>query len=147
MKLLPIYLTEIESNEATNDEASLQTLLDGKRNVGFASIKKSLFDEIQGLGIKIIPIHMWAPDLYKSVIYREEGKKEAMRLYQIAMSHGGYLNDQSPEEAREIGELLGYSEESIDEYVERIYQGGSHRVKKHSETAPSEDPNDYSDFH
>ncbi len=53
------------------------------------------------------------------ILYTDAAKGE--RLFQIAKSHNGYLDDQTPEEAREIGELLGYAKVDIDEYVQRHY--------------------------
>ena len=136
--MTPIFLSEIESNEATNFLSSIQTLLDGKRNVAFATFEISMIDGIKELGIKIIPTRKHDDNLMNGIFYLEPGKQDAIKLYKIAMSHDGVLNDQSPEEAREIGRLLSYSEESIDEYVQRLYP---------TYDIPSDDPEDYSDFH
>ena len=35
--------------------------------------------------------------------------------------HNGYLRDETPQEAYEIGKLLDYSDESIMQYIKRIY--------------------------
>ena len=136
--MTPIFLSEIESNEANNLVSTIQTLLDGKRNVGFATFEISMIDQIKELGIKIIPTRKHDDNLMNGIFYLEPGKEDAIKLYKIAMSHDGFLNDQSPDEAREIGRLLSYSEESIDEYVQRLYS---------SKNIPSDDPEDYSDFH
>lgn len=36
-------------------------------------------------------------------------------------SHRGFLSDQTPEQARYIGKLLGYTDESIDQYINKRY--------------------------
>lgn len=131
-------LNEIDRGEANDPLSSIQTLIDGKRNVGFISFDKSMINHIKELGIKIIPTRNHGEDLMNGVIYLDPGKKDAIKLYKIAMSHNGYLNDQSPEEAREIGELLGYTDENIKQYIWDKY---------HSKNTPSDDPEDYSDFH
>lgn len=53
------------------------------------------------------------------------GKKNAERLAQIANSHGGYLADMSAGEAREIGELLDYDTNDIDNFVKSHYPNGN----------------------
>lgn len=45
--------------------------------------------------------------------------KKAKRLAQIAKSHGGFLQDQTPEEAAEIGRLLDYREIDIQQYIDK----------------------------
>ena len=136
--MLPIYLHEIDAKEAHTEEDSLMTVLNGQRNVGFISIKKSMIDEIKRQNLKIIPVRMQTPDIIRTIIYREESKADAFKLYKIAQSKDGYLSDKSPEEAREIGELLGYSENSINEYIYKRYIG----------KLPTElDPDDFNDLH
>ena len=94
--------------------------------------------DIENQNIKIIPVRMTSIDSMQSIIYRGIAKENALKLYKIAKSKGGYLTDQTPGEAREIGQLLGYSEDSIKEYVWEKY---------HKKNVPSDNPDDYSDFH
>lgn len=57
------------------------------------------------------------------IAYRKtpEGISKAERLLAIANSHGGYLSDKTPEEAREIGYLLDYDKKSTEKYINRRY--------------------------
>lgn len=55
----------------------------------------------------------------KAIVYRN--KEKALRLYEIARKNNGYLADKTSEEAREIGELLGYYKEEIDKYIQKRY--------------------------
>ena len=73
-----------------------------------------------------------------AIIYRD--KVKADKLYEIAKSKGGYLIDKTPEEAREIGHLLGYSEASIEEYIRRNMYRYSQRIPR----AP--EPEDFNDM-
>jgi tRNA nucleotidyltransferase (CCA-adding enzyme) len=56
-----------------------------------------------------------------AIIYRQSAKDKALRLFDIAVKNNKYLTDKTPEQAREIGELLGYTERSIEEYIRRKY--------------------------
>jgi len=127
---------EIDASEAlSGDEDALQTVLDGKRGValiGFGStpIMRTMVDgeyhkqRAISAGLNLIPIKQSEEShegLDMNIVYRAGYEKQANRLYEIMMSHGGYVADKTPEEAREIGKLLGYTDESIEKYVRRIY--------------------------
>jgi len=122
MKILPLY-EEIEAEEAYTDEGALKSIIKGKRDIGFIDIKRSYRKILERHNIKIIPIRMTSIDNLKSVIFRNtpEGEEKANRLCAIAKSKNGYLRDDNPEEAREIGTLLGYSEKSINDYIWKKY--------------------------
>ena len=137
MKLLSIS-EEIDASDAYSLNGSLRTVLDSKRNIGFIPVNRSIIEDLEKHHIKIIPVRIIDDYTVQSIIYRDEAKKDALKLYQIAKSKDGYLKDSSPEEAREIGKLLGYSENSINDYVWEWY---------HSKNVPSDNPDDYSDFH
>jgi len=106
MKLFKIFKEEIHPMEAKNPNSSIQTLIDGKRGVGFTSIDKANMDLIEKNNLKILPVRIIDNNTLMCVIYRPESKQEALQLYSIAKSNGGYLMDKNPEEAREIGKLL-----------------------------------------
>lgn len=137
MKLFSIF-EAIKRDEAKTDLDSLQTVIDGKRDVGFITIDKSIIDFIEENGIRIIPVRMVDNNTMVGIIYRDGSKHRALDLYQIAKSKGGYLKDETPKEAEDIGALLGYHEDDVRNYVWRKY---------HQQNVPSDDPNDYSDFH
>ena len=138
MKLLKIFTEEIDRMDANDPLSSVQTIIDGKRGVGFTSIDKSNIELIEKNGIKILPVRMESNNSMIGIVYHPDSKQEALQLFDIAKSKGGYLNDKTPEEAREIGQLLNYTENDIEEYVWRRYR---------SENVPSDNPDDYSDFH
>jgi hypothetical protein len=52
------------------------------------------------------------------VIYRNGYEKQAKRLLHIAEKYGGFLSvDASDDDTREIGKLLEYNLESVEEYI------------------------------
>lgn len=123
LSLLERYNTllneEIHASDAITDEKSLITLIKGKRDVGYFTITKRFIKIIEKYKLNIIPVRMTGVNEMKAIVYRN--KEKALKLYQIAQSHGGYLADKTAEEAREIGELLGYFTSDVDEYIRRKY--------------------------
>lgn len=87
------------------DTSEEQGILNKARRLGYGELKVNKKDG------EAVVIHKNSP----------MAKKKAMRLVQIANSHGGYLADKTAEEAREIGELLDYAKADIDRYVKRNY--------------------------
>lgn len=138
MKLFKLFTEEIEAETAYTEDGSLNTVLNGDRNVGFIQVKKPMIEDIEKTGLKLIPIRLDDIDTLQCIVYRQEGKPEALELYKILKEKDGYLSDETPEEAKKIGELLSYSENSINDYIWRRY---------HSKNEPSDNPDDYSDFH
>lgn len=116
---------EIEAKEARDDEGALQTVLDGKRDIAVVSLKGKpyLEQQINDAGLSSIPVQQAHHDIDTIIVYKNtpKGKAKAKRLHQIMQSYGGYLADQTPEEAYEIGKLLGYSNKSINWYINRLY--------------------------
>lgn len=110
---------EIHPKEARNDANALRTLIKGKRDVALIDLNKQHIKKLEKYKLGAIPIRMTSQNTMMSIVYRDE--KKANRLYEIAKSKGGYLSDKNPDEAHEIGKLLGYSEQSINEYVQRKY--------------------------
>jgi hypothetical protein len=121
----------IEASDAYSDGDALQSMIDGKKDVGFIHFKGHRNAEVGNNlkklaienGFKFIPVEQAHHNIDMNVVYRDtpRGERNAKRLYDIAMSHNGYLADKSPEEAWEIGKLLDYSEQSIKEYIKRRY--------------------------
>lgn len=55
------------------------------------------------------------------IIYRNGYEKQAKRLLRLAEKYGGYLSrDASDDDTREIGRLLEYDPESIEDYIRKI---------------------------
>jgi len=109
----------IHGKVAQTPKGALKTVLSGKRDVGFVELNKENSIKIIKHNIGVIPVRMTSHNTIMSIIYRDYAK--ALKLYEITKRKNGYLTDGSPIEAREIGRLLGYSEESIEEYIKQKY--------------------------
>ena len=137
MKLMDYISEEIDAKEAFTDKGALKTLLNGKRDVAFIEMTKGNMGKIQKYGLGVMPVRITTQGTLMCVIYRDADKGK--KLYDFARSHGGYLNDKSADEARYVGRLLGYKEETIEEYVRRKY-GNKIPV------LPEPSPDDYDDL-
>jgi hypothetical protein len=118
------YNEEINASDAYRDEDALQTVIDGKRNLGFISLKHNIFssDEFfdiikkHDLGTLAVPSNDYDAFIY----YNKNAKKEAEELRDIAEKYGGYLAwDASEKDSRRIGQLLGYKQQDIDDYINK----------------------------
>ena len=119
------YNEEINASDATNDESSIQTVIDGKRNLGFITPKVSSsvpYDKFldivkkHDLGVLEVPSN----DYGAFIFYNKKAKKEAEELRDIAEKYGGYLAwDASEKDSRRIGQLLGYKQQDIDDYINK----------------------------
>ena len=119
------YLILIKSAETLNeiyDEIGiLKKVLRGKRNVDFIKLNKNNIGKVERNNIGVIPVRINANNEIMSIIYNNNGKDDAHKLYEIVKKNGGFLTDKTPEEAREIGRILGHSDKVIDEYIRRKY--------------------------
>ena len=61
----------------------------------------------------------WADKIH--IIYNDEGSNDANKLYDYMKSKGGFVSDDTPEEAKYIGKLLGYDDKSIEGYINKRY--------------------------
>jgi hypothetical protein len=109
----------IHAKDAQSPKGALRTVLNGQRDVGFVELNKENAKKIIKHNIGVIPVRLTTRNTIMSIIYRDHIK--AHQLYDIAKQKGGYLTDTNPIEARQIGRLLGYTEESIEEYVNEKY--------------------------
>jgi len=109
---------EIYSHEATNPANSIQTVIDSKREVGYAQLNNNDLKilELNNISYMKVP----RVDNLKYYIFYTN-KEKALHLLSISQMHDGKLQDESFEEAVEIGNLLGYNSISIDEYVFKRY--------------------------
>jgi hypothetical protein len=113
---------EIDPDEAYYDNGAVQTVIDGKRDVGFLATyyaeAEALLYKAKEAGLKVISMPQTRhKGSSANVIYRKGSEEEAMRLAKIARKHGGYLPIETPEETYEIGILLGYYEDKVKEFV------------------------------
>jgi hypothetical protein len=71
-------------------------------------------------GLKAIEVK-GKPDGKAWVMYKNN-KKAAQKLADYAEKKGGYLSDDTPEEARYVGDLLGYDKKDIKAFIKRVYK-------------------------
>lgn len=120
---------DIDPLEAITIVGSVQTIVDGKRDVGYIVLKHSSKDEIEQIktlvsdnNLKIQPVKGEQKPI---IIYKTGNESAAKELKAIAEKYNGYLSYKATEEeSRRIGEILGYSKESIDKYIEKIKASG-----------------------
>jgi hypothetical protein len=125
MKLISILKEVIKASEATTDVGSVQTILDGKRGVAFISkIGNSsqdwntIQDLISDNGLKTMYVKGNPNEAY--VVYAKGYDKDASELKSVAEKYGGFLRyDATEEDSRRIGQLLGYDESDIEDYITR----------------------------
>lgn len=122
-KLIKEHISEeIDPSEAYKDEQAIQTIIDGKRDVGFLATyydkAEELLAKAKEAGLKVISMsqdkHPWST---ANVIYRKGSENKAMQLASIAKKNGGYLPNNNPEEIYVIGILLGYNPEKVKQFV------------------------------
>jgi hypothetical protein len=117
---------DIFPDEANRDESSVDTVIKGKRNVGFLPIRKynaNLLKDIHNAGLETIELIQDNNESKKAYIfYRKNFEKQAKKLANIAIKYDGYL-PASPEqgitadEVYQIGRLLGYDRDSVVNFV------------------------------
>ena len=118
----------IRAEEAYRDRGAIQTVIDGKRDMGFITIKSSV-DVSRYEFWKLVKIHdlstiQLPQNEYDAYIYYRKGaERGAQELAKIANRYGGYLSYEATErESRRIGELLGYDRRDIDSYIKKNYR-------------------------
>ena len=121
LKVIKDYILEtIDPEEAYTKSNSLQTVIDGRRNIGFIGTLydklEDYIDIIQKAGLKIIKVKQ-PNDKEAIIFYRDGYGEDAERLNKIARRNNGYLPINTPEETYEIGILLGYHPEKVKEFV------------------------------
>jgi replicative superfamily II helicase len=106
---------EIRASEAYSDYNSIKTIIDGKRDVAFIESSAYIYLISKFYGLKIIKV----PNSRNYIVYRKESEDKAKELLNIANKYGGYLSYTATEdESRRIGQLLGYNESDIQDYIE-----------------------------
>jgi hypothetical protein len=126
---LSIKLEEtIRAEEAYKDRKAIQTVIDGKRDIGFITIKASVdvsndefWDLVKTHNLGTIKLPKNDFDAY--IYFNKGSQKKAKELEKIANKYGGYLSYEATEqETRRIGELLGYDKKDVDEYINKNYR-------------------------
>jgi len=128
VKRFGIFIAEsIRAKEAYRDESALQTVVDGKRDLGFITIsvspleKEVFWSTVKEHGLKTLPVK---GNQYQAYIYFRKGADEkAKELRDIAEKYGGYLAwNATEEDTRRIGELLSYDKKDIDSFIKKNYK-------------------------
>jgi len=131
---------EIDASEAYTTSGAINAMIDGKKDVGLFHFKYNdgLKEKLIKLDFGLIKIEQNNHNVDMNIVYRKtnRGIQNAQRLYNIMKSMGGYVSDETPKEAYEIGKLLDYSEKSILKYINRIYikeKNGTFRRRNNDE--------------
>jgi hypothetical protein len=110
---------EISVKDVRTNIDSIKSVLNNKRNVGFAEINKAIAQKLEKKKISVIPTRMTSHQTMMAIIYRD--KINAYLLYEIVKRNNGYIADRTPEEAREIGRLLEYKPSDVENYIRNKY--------------------------
>jgi hypothetical protein len=127
IKLLDLLLEEIDPSEVYKDVDNVQTIVDGKRNLAFIALKSMRPSDAQTVqqiiadnGLKVMYVKGNPYEAY--IVYTQGSESDASELKGIAEKYGGYLSkDATREETERIGQLLGYTKQSIDDYISKRY--------------------------
>jgi hypothetical protein len=118
----------IRAEEAYRDISAIQTVIDGKRNLGFITLigttlnsPEDFWKMVKNGKLKTIKVPSNKHQAY--IYFRPGAEKEAEELRDIAEKYGGYFAwDASKEDSRRIGELLSYDKKDIDQYIKKNYR-------------------------
>jgi len=118
INIKPIH-EEIDASEAYNVNDSLQTVLDGKRNICLirTNYDKDIIDTINNNQLHTILVQQLKHDVGTCIVFNDKGEDNALKLHQYMKSRGGYVSDKTPQEGYYVGKLLGYTDESIWKYI------------------------------
>jgi hypothetical protein len=134
IKSIPISFGEninegIKASEAYGDIISIQTILDGKRDIGFIATSSDprvdntntikAYNLAKENSLNFIEVEKRKGG--KAWVIFKNNSQKAKMLADFATSKNGYLRDETPEEARFIGNLLDYNPEDVENYVMRRY--------------------------
>jgi hypothetical protein len=133
----------IHKHIVRNPEDSLKAILSGKKDIDFIDVNKKFADKIEKNKIGIIPVRMTSQNSIMSIVYTN--KEKALKLYEFLKTHDMHLTDNTAEEAREIGILMGYKEENIEEYIRDKY-GDVNEGVGDAYAAKLGIPDEFSDF-
>lgn len=125
------FLTEsIKASEAYEDMDSVQTVIDGKRDICYLVLTtQKLFDPRESIralklaidnNLNLIPVQNRKEGV-AFVVYKNDAES-AQKLADFAAGKQGYLRDDTPEEAEFVGQLLGYDPEDIQDHITRRHK-------------------------
>jgi hypothetical protein len=115
---------EIDPSEASDYKGSINTVLNGKRNVGmvtlsFHNISESYFlNYMKNVGLEAIKVPSSQHNMY--IFFKREARAKAEELKNIAEKYGGYLSAKATDDdTRRIGQILGYKKEAVEAYIKK----------------------------
>jgi hypothetical protein len=118
----------IKAEEAHRDKSAIQTVIDGKRDMGFITLKTAVdlssnefwnLVKTHNLGTIKLPQNQFEAYIF----YNKSAEKKAKELAKIANKYGGFLSyEATKQESKRIGELLGYDKADIDWYLNKNYK-------------------------
>lgn len=121
---LKVIKEYIDPMEGTTEISSVQTLVDGKRGVCFVASLNSheanvISDMIYDNNLEIIKVPSNPHEAY--IIFKPDYKENAIKLLNIAEKYDGYLAWYAEEDdSREIGRLLEYDPDSVEDFIRRM---------------------------
>ena len=80
-----------------------------------------IFEKAKQLGYRFLKVNHSRGEAYIIYVNTPQAETKAKELLKIANKHGGYLDDKTPDEAREIGRLLDYLDTDTEDYIARRY--------------------------
>lgn len=133
IKLFEKFITEqIKASEAYNTMNGVQTVIDDKRDLVFISTmdnpmyRSNNEDELAAMehGLKhgLTAIEVKGKSNGRAWVLYKKNKRAALKLADYAESKGGYLRDDTPEDAKIVGDLLGYDKADIQAFIKRVYK-------------------------
>jgi hypothetical protein len=133
IKLFEDFIGEkIKASEAYNTMNGVQTVIDNKRDLVFISTmdnpiyrpnnESELAAMHYGLENGLKAIEVKGKTDGKAWVLYKKNKKAAQKLADYAESKDGYLSDSTPEEAKYVGDLLGYDNADIQSFIKRVYK-------------------------
>ena len=111
----------IDPSEAYRDEDSVQTVIDGRRNVAFIPIRgnNKIFQLAINAGLNMFKIQRERDAVL--IMYNDGYENQAKELAQIANKYNGYLpctpDKISADEVYRIGRLLDYNRQPVIDFV------------------------------
>jgi len=123
-QLKHIISEKIRDYEGYNELSSLMTIINKKRGVGFISSDLTKLKSLIGDNPDIHLLKVERKDnTHAYIVYRDGYQNDVNELLEIAKKYNGYLSYKATkEDAIRIGQLLGYEDEDILNYVEKKYK-------------------------
>jgi hypothetical protein len=113
----------IRAHEAHNDNNAIETVINGKRNIGTIglihnSLTGNFWDIIKTNNLKVLKIPSNPQEVY--IYFRPGSETQAQELKDIAEKYNGYFAYWATEnDTRRIGQLLSYHQNDIEDFIKR----------------------------